>query len=132
MKKIIYMSIFSTIFTLFGCKSKEEKFLQENKIIYYDSKEFEDFEKKANISIVEAWRIQKEYSKEKHQNPENWLFFIINDYYVFNSALTPKEAKAFVGGVWVDSKTGEARFKKSKIRLRYKNGYNGDGYRFPF
>lgn len=132
MKKIIYLSIFTTILTLFRCKNKEERFLQENKIIYYGSKEFKDFEKKADISIGEAWRIQKEYSKEKHQNQENWLFFIINNYYVFNSALIPKEAKVFLGGVWVNSKTGEAKFNKSKIKLKYKDVYNGDGDRFPF
>lgn len=132
MKKIIYMSIFTTLSTLIGCKSNEEKFLQENKVIYYGTKEFEDFEKKSNVNLSEAWKIQKEYSKINHQVPENWLFFIVNEDYIFNSALSPMERKSFLGGCWVNSKTGVARFNTSKQRLEYKKAYNGDGEKFPF
>lgn len=59
-------------------------------------------------------------------------FFIINDNYVFNSAITPKESKVFLGRVWVNSKTGKSKFNTSKVRLKYKNVYNGDGNKFPF
>ncbi|MFV0305823.1 MAG: hypothetical protein ACK5IC_10130 [Moheibacter sp.] len=132
MKKIIYMSIFTSLFALIGCKSKEEKFLQENRVIYYGTKEFEDFEKNSIIKIDRAWEIQKMYSKEHHQIPKNWLFFVVNEDYVFNSVLSPKEKKSFLGGVWVNSKTGEAKFNRSKQRLKYKKAYNGDGDKFPF
>ncbi|MEB3005960.1 hypothetical protein [Capnocytophaga sp. G2] len=32
MKKIIFMLIFSSIFSLLGCKSEEEKFLENHKV----------------------------------------------------------------------------------------------------
>ena len=43
MKKIIFMLIFSSILSLLGCKSKEEKFLENHKVILYDTKEAELF-----------------------------------------------------------------------------------------
>ncbi len=132
MKKIIYMSIFTTLLTLFGCKSKEESFLQKNIVIYYGTKEFEEFEKKSNVKLVKAWQIQKEYLEKNNQLSENWLFFVINDSYVFNSAVNPKEAKVFLKGLWVDSKTGEVKLSDSKIRLTYGKAYNGDAKQFPF
>lgn len=127
------MSVFiSTIFSLIGCKNKEEKFIEKNKILYYGTKEFEEFQKNVPIKLHKAWSIQKEYAKESNQTPEGWLFFIIGDNYVFNSAINPKEAKVFLGGVWVNSKTGEVKYSSSKISLKYKKAYNGDGEKFPF
>lgn len=101
-------------------------------MIYYGTEAFENFEKQANISIVKAWGIQKEYAQSRDKNPENWLFFVINEDYVFNSVLNPKEGKAFLGGIWVNSNTGEVKEVDSDIRLRYQKAYNGDGKKFPF
>lgn len=132
MKKKIFMSLFSLIISFIGCKSNEEKFLQENKVYYYDTKDFEEFEENAPIKLNRAWQIQKEYSKKNGQTPENWLFFVVNDNYVFSSALNPKAAFVFLGGIWVNSKTGEAKKVNSEVTLKYKNVYNGDGKKFPF
>lgn len=126
------MSILTSFITFVGCKSEKDKFFQENKIIYYGTTEFKKFEKNAPIKLDEAWNIQKDYAKKNNQISENWLFFSINDYYVFNSSLNPKESKTFINGIWVNSKTGEVRQNDSKIMLNYKNAYNGDGEKFPF
>ncbi len=45
MKKIILMSIFSSIISFISCKSNEDKYAKENSIIYFETKEFEEFEK---------------------------------------------------------------------------------------
>ncbi|MDH2208714.1 MULTISPECIES: hypothetical protein [Empedobacter] len=99
MKKIILMSIFSSIISFISCKSNEDKYAKENSIIYFETKEFEEFEKKSPIKLEEAWNIQKKYMKKNNQIPENWLFFVINDYYVFNSSINPKEAIFFKWGL---------------------------------
>lgn len=51
MKKIIFMLIFSSILSLLGCKSKEEKFLENHKVILYDTKEAELF---INNSVIQV------------------------------------------------------------------------------
>jgi hypothetical protein len=126
------MSILTSILALIGCKNDEKIFLQKNKIYYYGTKEFNEYEKSTHIKLDEAWNIQKEYARKNNQTPENWLFFIINDNYVFNSAINPKESKVFLGGIWVNSKTGDAKPSDLKILLKYKTAYNGDGEKFPF
>lgn len=51
MKKIIFMLIFSSILSLLGCKSKEEKFLENHKVILYDTKEAELFINNSVINV---------------------------------------------------------------------------------
>lgn len=133
MKKIIkYMCVLTSFFAFIGC-SKEEKFLQKNKVIYYGTNEFIEFEKNATIPLNKAWNIQKKYALDRNVNPENWLFFfVINDFYVFTSILQPKIPNASTGGIWVNSKTGEIKEIKSDINLKYKDAYNGDGDNFLF
>ena len=126
------MTIIAGLFAFFGCKTDEEKFIEKNKIIYFGTNEFTKFEANAVIKIDSVWKIQKKYAEEKNKSPENWLFFIIDDNYVFNSSITPKESKTFIRGIWINSKTGEAKYNNSEIRLRYKKAYNGDGKKFTY
>jgi hypothetical protein len=132
MKKYIIMSILTQLLGVLGCMSNEDKFIKQNKVIYYGTSEFTEFQSHAIIKIDSAWKIQKKYAEENNKIPENWLFFIVNDSYVFNSSINPKEAKTFIGGIWINSKTGKSTFNNSKVRLKYKKAYNGDGQKFPF
>jgi hypothetical protein len=126
------MTFLTSIFSLFGCKSKEDKFLQENNIYFYGTPEFENYEKNAPVKLTEAWEIQKKYANLKNQIAENWLFFIVNDNYIFCSALNPIQSRAFLKGIWVNSKTGGVRYNNLDQNLKYKKAYNGDGENFPF
>ncbi|MHC5311073.1 hypothetical protein ACYSNM_13610 [Myroides sp. LJL116] len=131
MKKIIGLSILCCILSIVSCETTQSKFLQENDIIYYGTKEFEAFEKNAPIKLHHAWKIQKQFALERNELPENWLFFVINNYYVFNSSIEPKQREVFLKGIWVNAENAEVLESDSLLLLEYKNGYNGDAEKFP-
>ncbi|MHC5352817.1 hypothetical protein ACYSNX_01260 [Myroides sp. LJL115] len=132
MKKIIGLSILCCIISIVSCQTPQSKFLQENDIIYYGTKEFEEFEKNAPIKLHHAWEIQKKFALERNELPENWLFFVINNYYVFNSSIEPKQREVFLKGIWVNAENAEILESDSLLLLEYKNGYNGDAEKFLF
>ena len=132
MKKILTMSILTGILTLLGCKSNEEKFIENHKVIVYKTPEYFEFEKSAKFKIDEAWKLQKEFSKKNNETPENWLFFIIDGNYVFSSNIQPQIPQVSVNGLWVNSKSGEVKKVQLGDFLRYYDSYNGDGKIFPF
>ena len=120
------------LFTLLGCKSNEEKFIENHKVIVYNTSEYLEFEKNAKFKIDEAWKLQKEFSKNNNEIPENWLFFIIDGNYVFSSNIQPQIPQVSVNGLWVNSKSGEVKKVQLGDFLRYYDSYNGDGKIFPF
>ncbi|MDY3353204.1 hypothetical protein PG661_04085 [Riemerella anatipestifer] len=104
--------------------------MKNHKIILYNTDEFKKFESNSVIKLEEAWDIQKKVAIKRNKNPKNWLFFVIDDNYVFTSIFQPKIPEASIGGIWINSKTGEVKEVNSDICLRYKDAYNGDGKEF--
>ena len=90
MKKIIFIVTFSSIFSLLGCKSEEEKFLENHKVIPYDTKEAELFINNSVIKPMEASKIQREFALKNNRHPEMHTFFIVDNYYVFTSYFLPR------------------------------------------
>ncbi len=126
------MSIITSFLIFLGCKTEEEKFLEKHRVLFYDTPEYIEFEKDATIKIDSAWKMQKDFSKKNNQIPENWLFFVIDENYVFTSNFQPKIPQASVNGLWVNSKTGKIKRIQLGNFLRYYKSYNGDGIIFPF
>ena len=96
MKKIIFIVTFSSIFSLLGCKSEEEKFLENHKVILYDTKEAELFINNSVIKPMEASKIQREFALKNNRHPEMHTFFIVDNYYVFTSYFLPKIETTFI------------------------------------
>jgi len=105
-----------SILSLFGC-NPEKKFKEEHEIIYYNTNEFRVFETKANIRMMEAHRIMKEFADKNKMSYKPDLFFVIDDYYAFTILTNPKIPKAFTGGIWINSKTGIAMYVKDGVFL---------------
>lgn len=111
MKKIIYI-IF--IINIFSCKTKTDKM----KIIAYDTKEFNFFEKKALIKKEKAWELHLNYYKSQNKEFFGTLFFVIDDNYVFSTNYNPKIPEVSLTGVYVNSETGETMFKENNQKLQ--------------
>ncbi|KIC03692.1 hypothetical protein OA88_02775 [Flavobacterium sp. JRM] len=132
MNKIINIMVLSSILTFFGCKSKEEKFLQEHKVIlccnsrYFPenrlTKEAIEFEKKQNISFDKASSIYLNFTDKKKVKDDSIKSktilpsLIIDKYYVY-SFKNIKMLKVAVFGIWVNADTGEVINGKDKIWL---------------
>ena len=132
MKKIIFMLIFSSILSLLGCKSKEEKFLENHKVILYDTKEAELFINNSVIKPMEASKLQEEFALKNNKAPEMYTFFIVDNYYVFTSYFQPKIPNASIKGIWVDATTGKAKYVLEDIRIRAYKPYTEKENAYPF
>lgn len=129
---ILIINIFSILILQISCNNPKNDYMKDNNVIMYNSNEFKEFESKAKIKLKEAWEIQKEYAQNESKTPKNWLFFVIDNNYVFTSIFQPKIPEASIGGIWVNSETGEVKEVTSNVNLRYKEAYNGDGKEFLF
>ncbi|MGX5687144.1 hypothetical protein ACWKWW_21555 [Chryseobacterium cucumeris] len=132
MKELIYIVSICSLFSLLGCKSKEQKFLDNHKVILYETKEAEDFINTANIKPDEAKQIQAAFAIKNNKKPESYSFFIIDNNYVFTSYFHPKVPEASTSGIWVDSKTGIAKYIETGIWLRAYKPYLENGESYPF
>lgn len=115
MKKIIM--ILSAILTLLGCKSEEKKFLENHKVIFYKSEEYQNFEKQVKINIKIAYKIAFNYAIENNLEPMCRMFFVIDNHYVFTSYFNEKIPNASISGIWVNATTGEPKLVKGDLRL---------------
>ena len=112
------MSIITTFLSFFSCKSKEEKYLENHKVILYGTKEFDKFESIANIKLDKAVDIQIEFAKKNHEDPKS-IFFIIDDYYVFSMQYNEKTPYVSINGIWVNVNNGDVKhLTESDITLR--------------
>lgn len=132
MNKIIIMTILSSLLTLINCKSKEEKFFEEHKVIHYNTEEAKEFINNAKIKPDQAKKIQANFAFKNNKNPEAYSFFIIDNYYAFTSQILPKRPKASVSGIWVNATTGEAKYVKENIELNSSLPYLEKGEKYPF
>ena len=123
MKKLFYMSIFTSVLSLIGCKTDEEKYLKEHNVIFYQTKEFKLFEENSKIKLKDAFELQTKFANSNKTKPEVCLYFILDDNYVFSSFTNLKIPVASTRGIWVNSKTGEAKYMKDEIFLKAYNYY---------
>ena len=115
---IFLISIF-----LIGC---DKKIIKNNKnvevkkmnIIYYESKEFEEFiDKNPKISLNKAWELHQQYYNKTLNENIIRMNFIIDDYYVFSKNVEYKLMEASIEGLWIHSNTGEVKYIKSNKTL---------------
>jgi len=111
MKKIIFMLTFSSIFSLLGCKSEEEKFLENHKVFPCSPEIVQ--EKKYKISIKKSNDLYVKYlydtKKSKDLNYDETFLsptLIVDDHYVY-SFHNLIEKKVAVFGVWINANTGK-------------------------
>jgi hypothetical protein len=123
MKKIIYMTILSTILSFFGCKTKEEKFLEKHQVLFCKTDAFESFIEKAEIKPDIAKNLMIDYTNKNNLPPSAYLYFIIDGYYAFTNYTHPKIPEAHTGNIWVNSKTGEIKHIEDGAFLRAYNSY---------
>ena len=126
------MLIFSWVLSLLGFKSEEEKFLENHKVILYDTKEAELFINNSVIKPMEASKIQREFTLKNNRHPEMHTFFIVDNYYVFTSYFLPKIPNASIKGIWVDATTGKAKYVLEDIRIRAYKPYTEKENAYPF
>lgn len=132
MRKLIYMTLICSLLSLLGCKSKEQKFLDNHKVILYNANEAGDFINNANIKPEDAKQIQADFAIKNNKQPESYNFFIIDNNYVFTSYFHPKVPEASTSGIWVDSETGIAKYMETGIWLRAYKPYLENGESYPF
>ncbi len=132
MNILIKMTILGMGFLFIGCKSDNQKFLENHRVILYHTNEANSFIKKAKIKPSEAKKIQANFAFKNNNKPEMYSFFIIDNYYVFTSYFQPKIPNASVKGIWVDAFTGEAKYVKKNIKLKYNKPFLEEDERFPF
>ena len=118
--------------SVLGCKSKEEKFLENHKVILYETKEAELFINNSVIKPMEASKIQEEFALKNNKAPEMYTFFIVDNYYVFTSYFQPKIPNASIKGIWVDATTGKAKYVLEDIRIRAYKPYTEKENAYPF
>ncbi|WP_419766786.1 hypothetical protein [Arcobacter sp.] len=98
-------------------------------IIAYGTPEFEEFVKKAPISLEKAWELQlKYYIKKGEEVIGSPLFFIINGKYIFTPYYNSKIPEVKLSGVSIDSQTGESIYVDMKDKLKPKSQF---GWRKP-
>jgi len=129
-KKHTITMILSSILTFFGCKKKEDLFLQNNRVILCCSSiNFPDcklttkskaFEKEHKISFKEASKIYlknlAKYENIDSLDSEVIPTLIINEYYVY-SFKNIKMSKVAAFGTGINADTGEIIHYKNKIWL---------------
>lgn len=76
MNKIINIMILSSILTLLGCKSKEKTFLEEHKVIFYNTLQYRSFENTSKVSIKEASIIAYKFALKEKITPMTRMFFL--------------------------------------------------------
>jgi hypothetical protein len=123
MKKIIYMTILSTILSFFGCKTKEEKYLEKHQVLFCKTDTFEAFVEKAEIKPDIAKNLMIDYTNKNNLPPSAYLYFIIDGYYAFTNYIHPKIPEAYTGNIWVNSKTGEIKLIEKGVFLKAYNSY---------
>lgn len=107
-----------SILTLFGCKTKEEIYLNKHKVIFANTKEFDAYINTAIIKPIDAKKLMLDYVNNNSLQPESSLFFIIDDYYTFTNYFHPKIPEAYTGKIWISSKTGEVKLMPDGLYLR--------------
>lgn len=132
MKNLINVVLIFTLLFFLGCKSKEQKFLDNHKVILYHTKEATDFINTAKIKPEEAKIIQVNFAIKNNKKSGLYNFFIIDGNYIFTSYFHPKIPEASTNGIWVDATTGNTRSVNTGIWLKAYKPYleNGEFYQF--
>lgn len=117
------MSTFTTILAFMGCKTKEEKFLIEHKVIFCKTIEFDEFVENAKIKPIEARKLMIDFAKKDNQEIQSKMYFIVDGYYSFTNYVHPKIPEVYTGNIWVNNKTGETKKMNHGIFIRAYNEY---------
>ena len=128
MKKTLLLFL---VLFIFGC-NPSINYINGHKIIRYGTTEFKNFEKKTKIKKEQAWSIQNEITSKQQVPVVHWLFFIIDENYVFTSVVNSTKKETELIGICVNSETGIVTYEKSGVRLKYKNAYILKSEKFPF
>ncbi len=113
-----YIILLLIVLTLTSCTKGEDKM----EIIGYGTPEFEEFVKKAPISLDKSWNIQIEFYKNNPKNMEydlykqsSSLYFIIDKYYVYTlrPLMKTKPKGKLLSGIWVNSLSGEVKYNNN-------------------
>lgn len=113
-----YIILLLIVLTLTSCIKGEDKM----EIIGYGTPEFEEFVKKAPISLDKSWNIQIEFYKNNPKNMEydlykqsSSLYFIIDKYYVYTlrPLMKTKPKGKLLSGIWVNSLSGEVKYNNN-------------------
>jgi uncharacterized lipoprotein NlpE involved in copper resistance len=120
MKKAVIILSAIVLFCLvfLGCKTQEDTFFKEHSVIFYATDVFDEFETKAKIKVDEAYQLQINFSKKNNVQSMAYMFFVIDDYYVFTSYFHPKIPEASIRGIWIHSQTGETKYVEKGIFLK--------------
>jgi lipoprotein len=125
MKKIIFILTFSSIFSLLGCKSEEEKFLENHEVFPCSPKIVQ--EKKYRISIKKANDLYIKYLYDRKEikdldYDETLLSptLIVDDHYVYSFQNLVMQ-KVAVFGIWINANTGEITTYDKSIWLKEKD-----------
>ncbi len=118
------MSIFTTILTFIGCKTKEEKYLKDHEVIFCKTTEFEQFVENSEIKPIEARKLMIDFVKRKNQVVQSKMYFVVDGYYTFTNYIHPKIPEVYTGNIWVNSKTGEVKEMNHGIFIRAYNEYD--------
>lgn len=61
-----FVLILTTLLTLLGCKTKEEKYLQKHQVIFCKTSEFEQFVKNAKVKPTQARDLMIEFANKNN------------------------------------------------------------------
>ncbi len=118
------MGLLASFLCLFGCKSKEEKFLEKHEVLFCKTETFDTFVRKAKIKPKVALELMSNYSKENNVQHSHLFYFIIDGHYVFSSYIHLKIPEVYTGGIWVNSENGEIKLVKKGLYIRAYHEYN--------
>ncbi len=112
------MVILISIVNFLGCKSEEEKFLDNHEIVFCETDEFKNFIAEATIKPERAKEIMIDFARKNNVRPPHLLYFIIDEYYVFTSYVHLKIPEASTTGIWVHANTGKIKEVKNGLFLK--------------
>ena len=124
MIKKILIGTLTSIFTLFGCQTAQEKFLKKHDVFYAKTKEFNEFITKAKIKPQDARKLMGKYiNKNNLKGLGGEMFFIIDGHYSYTIDIQLKFPAANTRGIWVNAENGQVKEVKDGIFLKAFNKY---------
>lgn len=117
------MSIFISILSFLGCKSKEERFLDSHQILFCKTDKFKKFLFEAKIKPEEAKEMMIDFAEKNNIRKPHLLYFVIDEHYVFTSYAHLKVPEASTKGIWVNANNGKIKEVKNGLFIRAYHKY---------